>query len=198
VTGFEAVPGARDRPVEGHPPLDLTGVEPAEAIARIAALDARYEAVLEDGVNVVRPRKAVVDGTPLDLRVDEFRARGETAEQILRRVVQLLDGDPKQVSASLIPARPPASGKPDPTLQQREHDRQERARGRRLSFTLHDTTIRQILNTLSRMDAAVFWRVFMQPDIRRGLIMTLVVEGWPGWAVYGKFDAPPWEPATKR
>jgi hypothetical protein len=43
VTGFEPVPAARDRPIEGRPPLDLTGLKPADALARIVALDSRYE-----------------------------------------------------------------------------------------------------------------------------------------------------------
>jgi hypothetical protein len=199
VTGFEAVPGTRDRPIEGKPPLDLTDLKPAEALARITALDPRYALAFEDGVLVVRPLKSIVDGTPLDLRVREFRARDETVEQILRRVVALLGGDSRSVTSGVDHLVSPRDRQFDKTQLKRvewENVRLECAVQSRHSFTLRDATVRQILNTLCRLDGAAFWQVTMQPHLQKGLSVVLMVQSWVGWFAGSQFNAPPWEPGT--
>jgi hypothetical protein len=195
MTAFEAVPGARNRFMEGRPPLDLTGMAPADAVSRIAGLDGRYDVARSRGVFVVRPKTSIVDGTPLDLAVREFRANDETAAQVLRRLVGLIGGDVRSVSGTPYPI--PAAARGDAGEQARYRER-ERAFARKHSFTLRNTTLREILTTLCQQNGTASWRATMQSHFERGAILFLLIESWEGWIAGAQFNAPPWEPSSAR
>jgi hypothetical protein len=83
-------------PTLGLPALDLTGLSPADAIARVVALDSRYEWTEDRGRFHVRPKA----GTPgritlLDKPIGPFAASNEPAGRVIDFVGSVLRGGPQ-------------------------------------------------------------------------------------------------------
>lgn len=184
-TGFIRFPGDRqENNPGGHPPLDLTGLSPSEAFDRIVALDSRYEWTRDEGLYLVRPRRDLVAATPLDMPVDEFSARDIGVDAILGRIVRLLAIE----EGSAVSSGQDWSGGPEERAKQRE------ARERPLSLTVRRTTVRGLLNELCKEEGTLSWRASLQPDQKRGLLITIDLDSTTGWGVSRTFVAPPWEP----
>jgi len=91
-----ALPGMLFPPTLGLPALDLTGLSPADAIARVVALDSRYEWTEDRGRFHVRPKA----GTPgritlLDKPIGPFAASNEPAGRVIDFVGSVLRGGPQ-------------------------------------------------------------------------------------------------------
>lgn len=184
-TGFIRFPGdRRENNPGGYPPLDLTGLSPSEALDRIVALDSRYEWTRDDGLYLVRPRRDLIAATPLDMPVDEFSARDIGVDAILGRIVRLLAIE----DSSAVSSGQAWSGGPE------EQAKQRQARERPLSLTVRRTTVRGILNELCKEEGTLSWRASLQPDQKRGLLITIDLHSTSGWGVSRTFVAPLWEP----
>ncbi|HXG87786.1 MAG TPA: hypothetical protein VNJ02_05555 [Vicinamibacterales bacterium] len=156
--GLELPPDVEPSPI-GGPPIDLTDLPPAVAVARLVALDSRFEWTDDGGMFSIAPRAEFVSRpTVLDRRLESVVMPGLAAEAALEVLVGAIGG--KRVGGGYgeggLPGRDSAE----------QARRRAASRARTVSLSLANVTVREVLNALCRAHGALSWR--MRPPSARG------------------------------
>lgn len=171
--GLEMLPEPAGRtPARTDGAVEIAGVSPAEAVDRIVGADPRLTWSDANGIFSIRPRSDLRGTTPLDHPVASFTAEGHTVDRVLEHVAALLGGTAGG-SGKGGGARP---GTP-------EWERMEKERAKRVSFTLHGTTLRGILDELCRVQGTLSWTVRVTEQPARGVFVSIDASSWDGWSV---------------
>jgi hypothetical protein len=181
--GLELVPASQDEPrPTGGGMLDLTGVEPPEALTRIVRADSRYMWVDAAGVIDVQPALHLREPGPLDRPIDGLNAQGQPVDTILDRIVALLGGQGRSGVGDSWGSMP---GSP-------ERLKAEAARGRPITLQVGPTTVRELLNTLCRTQGTLSWTV--TPILRKDglMLVSLQVDSWEDWGISRSFTLSKW------
>jgi hypothetical protein len=108
-------PAVSPSQMAGIPPLELPD-QPSAAIARIVALDSRYEWAEKNGRYLVRPKPGVAGRlSVLDEPVNGFRATKEPAGTVIERAAQFLGTVRTSPGTAVTFATAPPGGAPPPS-----------------------------------------------------------------------------------
>lgn len=181
LAGIEFLPGDADRPSAGAAALlDLTGVAPAEAVARIVALDSRFEWEEAGGIFYVHPRlEHAVQPSLLDRNLETITFTNQTAEGVLGALAKVLGAKHAgraSSAGSLVDV--------DPAEQARLI---AEGRAKTISLTVTDNTLREVLNTVCRAHGTLSWKFRTAMSQQGQVSYSIDFESYDGWSVSTTF-----------
>jgi hypothetical protein len=181
LTGLEAVPAPPGPGPSTGQVLDLTGVPPVQAIARIVTLDSRYTWADAGGVFNVRPATEVSRNSRLDAVVPSFDLDGERIDALLDRLAAFF-GDTGKSRGEGWSSRPGTV----------ERQRQDAARQRPLTVRASGQTVREVLNSICRAEGTLSWTVIPTVNPNGTILVNLAVHSWGGWDTSRSFPVRTW------
>jgi hypothetical protein len=156
--GLEKLPGSAEPGLPREvPPLDLTGVPPADGVRRILATDPRYISAPVKGILNIRPKASA--GRPselLDRIVTRFTLRGQSATVLMDRLPPIFGLDPPE--------------QPRP------------AKGKLLTLDLQGVSLRDVLNEICRAEGTLSWTFHAQPGPEGRTALSLELRSFDGWS----------------
>lgn len=174
--GLELLPDSPRRRAMTTARLDLTGVPAPEGIARLVALDSRFDWEDAGGIFNVRPKASPAEErSVLDRPVGAIALEQVTAEQVLEHLAALL-GDPS-------PGRG-AGQRAGSGHDEREWRRRLQVdREKRLSINLPQASLRQVLNVVCLAHGALSWSFEPQRGETGQDRYTFSLSSSRGWSV---------------
>ncbi len=174
--GFERVPSPARVNTSGITVLDLTGLPPIEALQRVIDTDSRYEVREAHGILNVLPRADLGSAWRLDRPIEQFTVSGELLPALVERLAALI------AATDISVRRFPVATNDGGILRRLQP----------LSFTLRNTTAREILNTICTKQGTLSWAVTPQPPDAAGVRVTLDLSTSSGEGYTATFRVPSW------
>jgi hypothetical protein len=174
---FEQLPQiGGTRSVRGVPPLNLSGLPPAEAIRRIVAHDSRYEMVERPGRFLIRPKSGA--SSPLDTVLPSFVRVDEPFDAAVGGLLQRLSLESVSMASPQVTTG--RGGTQTGAI--------EAAKQKPVSVSFREpTTVRDVLDALCQALGSVSWTLRAQAMTVGRTYYVLEINSPEGWTLSRSF-----------